>query len=168
METFNQWLENYSDMHIKIKDEPVVTGGDTNAWNYRKLLQQYAGEWLPVETDHLFGDQFNTGSPSNLRVMLKNVSDIKNDVRPHAAKCGWCGRTYLFVADEQLGEPCSSCNAYPMRDEAVLDRIRPLVTVRGGEYITVYPALRQRKIKTPEGDVYRTFQPKSLPRQPRN
>lgn len=152
---FKQWLENASSMRIKIVDNPVVTGPSIEADKYRKALKSYAGQWLPVETGHLFGDQFNTAPPSNLRVFIKDVADIEGDVRPAAARCGWCGTTYINVPDTSLGEPCPKCNVYPMQELATIDRIRPLVTVENGRPKTIYPAVRQKRIKTPEGDVWR-------------
>ena len=148
--TFIESAVNANGMRIKIIDNPVVTGGSMEADGYRKELQKVAGQWLPVETKHLFGDQFNT---EKLRVHIRDVHDIDNDVRPMAAKCGWCGACFLNVKDEHIGEPCPACQVHPMHENAVIDRIRPLITVKDGKTEIINYAPRYRTIKTPEGDI---------------
>jgi hypothetical protein len=65
---FRLWLERGTfgggrpTMRIKIVDNPVVTGGDSNAHSYRQLMQSVAGQYLDVDTQHLFGDQFNVNN----------------------------------------------------------------------------------------------------------
>lgn len=89
-------------MEIKIKKEPVVTGGDAMAHSYRQSLQKAAGQWLTVETEYLFKDQFNTAPDPNLgipglRVMIRNVEDIRGDVRDHRMRCNYCGKCPMIL-----------------------------------------------------------------------
>ncbi len=71
-------------MRIKIVENPVVTGAGND--KFRKMMQAVAGQWLEVETDYLFQNQFNTPpipgvSENGLRVMAGNVAEIENDAR---------------------------------------------------------------------------------------
>jgi hypothetical protein len=81
-------------MMIKIVDEPVTTGGSSQASSYRQKLGEAAGCWVEVDTKYLFNDQFNVTDGNhpgaNLRVMLRNVAEIKNDVRVNRKFCRWC------------------------------------------------------------------------------
>lgn len=63
-------------------------------WNHLKAV---SGMLLTVETDFLFGDQFNTApvpgiSESGFRVMIADVSEIIGDIRPNYMRCNWCGK----------------------------------------------------------------------------
>jgi hypothetical protein len=78
-------------MKIKIVDNPVVTGGSVVTNNYRKALQALAGQWVEVDTQYLFQDQFNT---KELRVMAQNVADIQGDVRGDFVFDSWTGKKY--------------------------------------------------------------------------
>ena len=148
-------------MQIRIKEDSVVCGGSIETDEYRKKLQDLAGQWVDVETEHVFGDQFNT---SELRVMISNVAEIKDDVRIGAIKCQYCNYTVLNVSDEEADEmpECPRCAAkeaeghihYTNNILCVMDRIRPLLTVlQDGKVETVYTKRRMRTIKTPEGPV---------------
>jgi len=159
-------------MRIRIKDNPVVCGGGTFEWNYRKRLQAIAGEWLIVETEHLFNDQFNCENENpaehehGLRVYMSNVAEIEDDVRVMAAKCGYCGLCLHDVPDEDLLTDCPRC--YDKAHDgiigydtplAVIDRLRPLWTIENGEQVCIHNRRRVRKIKTPEGVVERPGEP---------
>lgn len=66
-------------------------------WNH---LKPVSGRLLTVETDFLFGDQFNTApvpgiSESGFRVMIADVSEIIGDIRPDYMRCNWCGKCSL-------------------------------------------------------------------------
>ena len=61
-----------------------------------EMLSAVQGQWLDVETAHLFSDQFNTGpipgvSENGLRLMIEDVAEIEDDARIGVHKCGWCG-----------------------------------------------------------------------------
>jgi hypothetical protein len=58
-------------------------------------LRMIQGQWLEVDTTHLFSDQFNTVAiegvtEHGLRVMQSDVIAIENDVRNNVVKCQWC------------------------------------------------------------------------------
>jgi len=76
-------------MQILISKHPVVCGGGRIAADYRKSLEALAGQWVEVETEHLFADQYNT---QHLRVMGSNVTKVKDDTRLGKMKC-YCGLT---------------------------------------------------------------------------
>lgn len=148
---FRNWLENVSkEMRIRVKDTLSFRHSADPAW--KKAMSDIQGKWVPVETEHLFGDQFNTPVA---RVMIADVEDIENDVRPMAAKCQYCGACFQNVPDEHIGKPCPACDKYPVYDLAIIDRIRPLLTVENGKTKILYSAQRYRLIKTPEGEVRR-------------
>ena len=153
-------------MRIRIKDNPVVCGPGADTDKYRKRLKALAGQWLEVETEHCFGDQFNCPPESEdhengLRVMLSNVAAVEDDVRPGAVKCLYCGYQQLDTADEDVMSDCPRCAykagdgevAYVNNDLCVMDRIRPLQTMVDGQHQVIYYNRRVRKVKTPEGEV---------------
>lgn len=86
-------------MKIKIVQNPIVCGGSLEIDKYRKMLQAVAGQWLEVETQYLFQNQFNTVpipsiSKSGLRVMAGHVQDIKDDIRPNRLFDMWTHKNY--------------------------------------------------------------------------
>ena len=78
-------------MKILIVNNPVVTGGSIVTDNYRKALQALAGQWIEVETQFLFQDQFNT---KDLRIMASHVEDIQDDIRENFIYDWWTGNKY--------------------------------------------------------------------------
>jgi len=160
-------------MRIQLKKNPVVCGGGSFEFHYRKRLEAIGGEWLEVETEHLFGDQFNCENENpdkhenGLRIYLSNVQDIYADVRPQAATCGYCGLCLHDVPDSDLLSDCPRCFdkahdgviGYVENPLCVIDRIRPLWAVLCGEAICIHNKRTRRKIKTPEGEVFTYGQP---------
>lgn len=79
---------------------------------FSKMLEKVQGQWLEVETDHLFNDQFNTApiegvTALGLRVMHSDVVAIEGDIRHGIKKCYWCygyDRTGAGVCDK-CGKP---------------------------------------------------------------
>jgi hypothetical protein len=76
---------------------------------FKKMLEAIEGQWLDVETEHLFDDQFNTGpipgvSEYGMRIMLNCVADIQDDVRVGVVKCGWC-----YGYDHDHDGKCDKC-----------------------------------------------------------
>jgi hypothetical protein len=62
---------------------------------FEKQIRAIEGAWVPVETDHLFEDQFNTTpisgvTKNGMRILLRDVIEIRNDVRHGVIKCRWC------------------------------------------------------------------------------
>ena len=91
---------------------PAHAGYTTEQFKWRDLLGKIGGMTLEVETQHLFGDQFNTGpipdiSPTGIRVMNDMVVEIIDDVRPTAVKCDYCGLCVLDVAEPDCR--CPKC-----------------------------------------------------------
>ncbi len=102
-------------------------------WPWAYMLEILAGEWIDVETNYLFGSQFNTAgmpvdqvemllkrmpsyrSPEDLqkvqeslllgaRIMIESVDGIQGDERIGMGRCGWCGKN--TAAAESV---CQSC-----------------------------------------------------------
>lgn len=74
-----------------------------------ETLKQVEGQWLEVETEHLFGDQFNTVpipgvSDNGLRLMVQDISEIEDDVREGVIKCRWC-----YGYDHDNDGMCDKC-----------------------------------------------------------
>lgn len=80
-------------MEIRIRD---------NAYGH---IGHLAGQWVEVDTDFLFSNQFNTvpmidgnGNPCNgFRVMESDVIGVRNDMREGRARCYWCGKHSIFA-----------------------------------------------------------------------
>lgn len=58
------------------------------------------GQWIEVDTLHLFKDQFNTTSIPNvstngLRIHARYVKSIKNDKRIGSCRCNYCGKSFM-------------------------------------------------------------------------
>ena len=76
---------------------------------WEDVLRAVQGQWLEVETDHLFGDQFNTVpipgvTKQGLRLMIADVAEIEDDARPGVIKCSWC---YGYANED--GDACAKC-----------------------------------------------------------
>ena len=96
-------------MMIRIVDQPIVHDGGASYNSYRQKINEVAGCWLEVDTKFLFSDQFNTVSGkhpgNNLRIMLRNVAEIKNDIRINRKFCRWCNHHSPINA-----KSCINCN----------------------------------------------------------
>jgi len=160
MMNFRSFLEASRGMRVKIADKPNVYGvGTDRAW--AQLLLGLAGKWVDVDTQHVFGKSFNAIHPDTggiFHLDIKHVQDVENDVRPKMAKCEYCGATFRDVPDKHIGQPCPQCDKWPIVDLAVIDRLRPLVTVEKGKIKTVYPG--KVLARTPEGLVRRVPRPR--------
>lgn len=82
-------------MMIRIRDNAGDAASGINL-DWKRMMQQVQGQWLEVETDHLFRDQFNTApilgvSESGMRIMQSDVAEIRNDARVGKSRCNWCG-----------------------------------------------------------------------------
>lgn len=61
--------------------------GRLHSPEFAAMLEKVNGQWLEIETDYLFADQFNTApiegvSELGLRVMAESVEQIEGDIRP--------------------------------------------------------------------------------------
>jgi len=59
------------------------------------MLKAIQGQWVEIETDHLFADQFNTVpipgvSENGMRLMVEDVEEIEDDARIGVIKCSYC------------------------------------------------------------------------------
>lgn len=76
---------------------------------FADMLRAVQGQWIEVETDHLFRDQFNTVpipgvSDNGLRVMVNDIQAIEDDVRQGVVKCNWC-----YGYDHDKDGACDKC-----------------------------------------------------------
>lgn len=61
-----------------------------------EALEKVQGQWLEVDTQYLFSNQFNTTpiegvSEIGMRIMIEDIDEIQDDVRIGVSKCNWCG-----------------------------------------------------------------------------
>jgi hypothetical protein len=92
---------------------------------FAKMLEAVEGQWLEVETDHLFNDQFNTApipgvSENGLRLMLGDIVAIEDDARIGVVKCAWCAGY-----DHNHDEACDNCGK-----SEYLHELKPLSPIR--------------------------------------
>lgn len=78
--------------------------------DWEKMLEQVQGQWLEVETEHLFRDQFNTApipgvSELGMRIMIQDIDAIEDDARDGIIKCNWC-----FGYDKDNDGKCDNCS----------------------------------------------------------
>ena len=97
-------------MMIRIRDDAGGRASGLLSPDWKRMMQAIQGQWIEVETDHLFEDQFNTVpipgvSESGLRVMESDVAEIRNDARAGKSKCGWCGAVTSGAACGSCGKP---------------------------------------------------------------
>lgn len=64
--------------------------GYSSNHDYREKLRSLAGQWVTVETDHLFENQFNI-KEHNLRIFDGDIERVTNDARIGLGKCKYCG-----------------------------------------------------------------------------
>lgn len=91
---------------------------DDKSW--RRILRAIGGRLLTVDTRHLFAGEFNTVAVPGvtaigIRISASQVRYVKDDLRPQAARCEFCGTTYLGVADKRIGATCPDCNQGKVR-----------------------------------------------------
>lgn len=64
------------------------------------VLNRHAGEWVEIETEHLFNNQYNiTLDGVGIRIFDADITEIKNDARNGACKCAYCGKTFPTLDD---------------------------------------------------------------------
>lgn len=76
---------------------------------WEAMLKKIEGQWIEVETEHLFRDQFNTVpipgvSEQGMRLMIEDVEEIEGDVRQGVVKCNWC-----YGYDRDKDGKCDKC-----------------------------------------------------------
>jgi hypothetical protein len=93
-------------MEILIRENATVNSTMSISKDYKQFIESNRGKWLPVETDYLFCNQYNT---ADFRVMDSYVSAVRDDARIGKGKCKYCGR---LVSE---GETCTKhkeCEQY--------------------------------------------------------
>lgn len=76
---------------------------------WAEMLKKVEGQWLEVETEHLFSDQFNTVripgvSTNGMRLMIEDIAAVEGDVRQGVIKCNWC-----YGYDHDKDGQCDKC-----------------------------------------------------------
>lgn len=84
-------------MMILIKDKEFFC--QYKPW--QDAMNAMRGQWVEVETEHLFRNQFNVATA---RVMACDIDGVKDDVRPFRKKCNWCGLHSAHVVKK-----CPNC-----------------------------------------------------------
>lgn len=104
-------------MKIKIKDNASalyisnINCGNELFYNdkWYKILKAIEGKEIEIETEYLFKDQFNTIpikdiSENGIRIMMRYVDYVIDDIRYNKMKCRYCGTT------QDISEKCIKCN----------------------------------------------------------
>jgi hypothetical protein len=79
-----------SNMKGKIIDRPYSSDTAMDTW-----LKAHAGQWVEIETEHLFTDQYNV---ERYRLYDTHFSAIQDDARAGKGKCQYCGKL-ISVSD---------------------------------------------------------------------
>lgn len=103
-------------MYIKIKEN---AGSQYSAKPWDKTMVSIRGQWVEVDTTHLFNDQYNL-KDYNVRVMDKDVEAVRDDARPGKVKCGYCGKMFSgmeeltahYLEEEANAHKCENCRNY--------------------------------------------------------
>lgn len=77
-------------MKGKIINNPYSSNSNMDAW-----LKQHAGQWVDIETAHLFADQYNVGA---YRLYDTHFQAMQDDARAGHGKCRYCGKL-ISVSD---------------------------------------------------------------------
>lgn len=95
-------------MKILITGSPLLEARATANW--KEGMKEIAGQWVEVETEYLFDNQYNITTPSGigLRIMQEYVMDVQDDARIGKGRCSYCGK----VSEWQGIELCSKCGHY--------------------------------------------------------
>ena len=98
---------------------------------YLTALNNHRGEWVNVETERLFNNQYNiTLDGCGIRVFDDDITAVKDDARKNAVTCGYCGKTfpnmdeYKKHVSENIGKAKKDCiNCFWYRSH-IADTIR--------------------------------------------
>lgn len=76
------------------------TCGMLHSPKWSAMLKKVEGQWLEVETDYLFADQFNTVpipgvSEDGMRIMAADVEEIEDDIRAGRYLDRWTNKNYV-------------------------------------------------------------------------
>ena len=101
-------------MEIKIKKNAYVF---TNSSEFKSWLKANEGQYVKVETDHLFNNQYNT---EKYRIYDSMIESVKNDARQGKGKCKYCG-TMLDTSKGQF-----QCTKYTMDNPSIIGSHMPV------------------------------------------
>ena len=124
-------------MYIKLKESAFYSGGgchtqkewDTIHENIN-ILNKHLGEFVEVETDFLFNDQYNTTIEGHgIRLFDKDITEVVNDKRKGAVKCSYCGKCFASMdeykahieAVKKEAHNCTNCHWFK---PSIVDTIR--------------------------------------------
>lgn len=98
------------------------------------------GEWVEIETTHLFHDQYNT---ADKRIFDRDISRIVDDARPDMGRCRYCGAMVKRGEEEKHfqekeSKSCAGCFWY--RDKLIDSSKQPpqveVIQNENGETVT--------------------------------
>lgn len=103
-------------MLVKIKS---TAGADYTHDKFNDTIRSLRGQWAEVDTTHLFNNQYNLLA-HDIRVFDKDIDAVRDDPRGNAAKCGYCGITFLdknelqahYLKEEEAAHDCENCKDY--------------------------------------------------------
>lgn len=82
-----------SNDNYKVQEHGYIC--DKNRDERNKILKAHAGEWIDVDTEHLFNNQYNvTIENVGFRVMDSQITAVCDDIRPTSCNCKYCGKTF--------------------------------------------------------------------------
>lgn len=101
-------------MFIKLRDNIVVTGGSSET--YRQRVNEHKGQWVEVDTEHLFTNQYNTCASVlssgemhiGVRLFDTDIEAVRNDARIGKGKCKYCGTMVTTGQECNKHNECSS------------------------------------------------------------
>lgn len=103
-------------MKVKIK----TTAGHTySSEKYHKTLVSLRGQWVEVDTKHLFNNQYNL-KDYNLRIFDADIEAVQDDERKNRVGCGYCGKQFEsieeleahYLEEESKINHCEGCFWY--------------------------------------------------------
>lgn len=117
----------------------VYAGGAFSPQGYRETLQELSGQWVDIETEHLFDNQYNTAN--GLRLYDTMIDAIEDEAREGKQKCGWCGTisetTFTIclncLKDEYL-EPFTEKNCAFLAWKGIKPKVKPIEERQFGTY----------------------------------
>lgn len=90
--------------------EKIILSGYATPKQYKDAMEEIAGQWIDVETDHLFENQYNVTTPNGvgLRIMESQVRGVQDDARTGKQRCNYCGKISEYIGLDL----CPHCGYY--------------------------------------------------------
>lgn len=96
-----------------------TAGSDYSRDDHNKTLKSIRGQWVNVDTQYLFRDQYNLAD-YNLRIYDRDIDAVQDDERKGLVKCGYCGAQFHsmealqahYVEEEGNAHNCDTCKDY--------------------------------------------------------